>query len=291
MTTPKHARRAMIRPDRPGMAVTAVALASIVAVAAFFISFEALTQIGRTLELPLPWLVPIALDGAILAATALLLVEASRGHRGALPWAIVYGSTLASSAANGWSHWERGQGLAPSATAALAPWLLLVLTHAIAHILVDGEPVADDAAETVGEREQAEAEHVVAAVPEHAEQAVVASAARAGQPMPEAAEQHVRQAVEQVAGRAPEVVEQAAQVEAEQAPVRVEQAVRPVTAKASSTSARKPSSASPAADAEAREQAVSAVLSGTHSQSAASKQFGVSRGTLQRELEKAKQAA
>lgn len=136
----------MIRPDRPGMAVTAVALATVVAVAAFFISFEALTQIGRTLELPLPWLVPIALDGAILAATALLLVEASRGHRGALPWAIVYGSTLASSAANGWSHWERGQGLAPSATAALAPWLLLVLTHAIAHILVDGERAPEQVA-------------------------------------------------------------------------------------------------------------------------------------------------
>lgn len=297
MSTPKHARRAMIRPDRPGMAVAAITLASVVAIAAFLVSFEALSHIGETLGLAWPWLVPVMIDLAILAATALLLVEHGRGHRGVLPWTIVYGATIASSAANGWSHFERGQGLAPSLTAALAPWLLLVLTHAIANVLVDGEhteqaveqapeqtpePQAFILRETPISRPSTNAEQPARRVGRDAETAVPELAEQPDKVTVPATVADAEQGPEQVETAVPEQVER-------DVPEAVEQPARPVPEAPArptpNTPAKKaPStrpSASSAADEQSREQAVAAVLAGMP-KAAAAREFGVARATLQR---------
>ncbi|WP_068492276.1 helix-turn-helix domain-containing protein [Pseudoclavibacter helvolus] len=189
--------------------------------------------------------------------------------------------------------------IAGAVVAGAFPSVVFASTHAILDLAIAPAPrrgqavqtVAGDASETGNGREQAGAERVAAAMPKVAEQVAVAAPARREQPVAQDVEQHARAAESAMPEQVPAVAEQGSQNDAEQPPVRVEQAARPLAAKAPSTSARKPTSTAPAADAEAREQAVAAVLGGELSQSAAAAKFGVSRATLQRELVKTKRAA
>lgn len=136
-------RRAGFHADRRGLAVLATISASGVALALFFVSFEGLAYVGHLIGLGgVSWLVPIALDAAIVVATLLAIIRRAQRRRGTLEWGIVYASTAASAAANFASHAQRDQGLLPSLVAASAPVLLLLLSHAIIRTLVESEPPA-----------------------------------------------------------------------------------------------------------------------------------------------------
>ena len=128
--------------DRRGIANVSVVLAMLVAVALFFVSFEGLSYVGTLIGLGgWSWLVPVALDAAVVVATLLAIVRRAQKRRAMLEWSIVYAATAASSAANFASHAERAQGYLPALVAAAAPILLLLLSHAVIRTLVEaGDP-------------------------------------------------------------------------------------------------------------------------------------------------------
>lgn len=136
------ARKAGFHGDRRGLAIFSTIVAAGVAFALFFVSFEGLSYVGRLIGLGGgAWLVPVALDAAIVVATLLAIIRRAQKRGASLEWAIVYASTAASSAANFASHAQRDQGLLPALVAASAPVLLLLLSHAIIRTLVESEPV------------------------------------------------------------------------------------------------------------------------------------------------------
>lgn len=161
MSLASQQRVARIHPDRPATAAIAVVLTFVVAAAAFAVSFTSLREIGEGMRLgAVSWLVPIMLDGAILSATMLVLVERARGGRGILPWGIIYGATAASAAANLFQHLDR-DGWLSSSVAGAAPIILLVLTHAIANVLVVEGGERGPEAETAAAQSEAAAEETV----------------------------------------------------------------------------------------------------------------------------------
>lgn len=292
--------------DTRTLVVAVTALVAALGIVSFTAGVPGLMAVGAWALLPgwMSALVPVIVDGGILVFSLVAVVRRARHEGAVFAWSCLAILTLGSVAAQVAHVLLESGAITPTAVAGAVvagafPSVVFASTHAILDLAIAPAPrrgqraqtAADDANETGNEREQVGVEQVVPATLEAVEHVAVRAPARVEQPMPAVVEQAARPAAGTALERVPATVEQGGQVDAEQPPVHVQQPDRPVTAKASSTSARKPSSASPAADAEAREQAVSAVLSGTHSQSAASKQFGVSRGTLQRALAKAKQAA
>lgn len=136
-------RKAGFHGDKRGLAVFSTILASLVAFALFFVSFEGLSYVGHLIGLGGgSWLVPVALDAAIIVATLLAIIRRAQKRRSTLEWAIVYASTAASAAANYASHAQRDQGLLPALVAASAPILLLLLSHAIIRTLIESEQPA-----------------------------------------------------------------------------------------------------------------------------------------------------
>lgn len=135
------ARKAGFHGDRRGLAVFSTLVATGVAFALFLISFEGLSYVGHLIGLgDGAWLVPVALDAAIVVATLLAIIRRAQRRGASLEWAIVYASTAASASANFVSHAQRDQGLLPAVVAASAPVLLLLLSHAIIRTLVESEP-------------------------------------------------------------------------------------------------------------------------------------------------------
>lgn len=137
------ARKAGFHGDKRGLAILATILASGVALALFFVSFEGLAYVGTLIGLGgVSWLVPIALDAGIIAMTLLAIIRRAQKRKSTLPWAIVYLLTAGSTAANFASHAERGQGLLPALVAASAPIFLLLISHAIIDTLIESEPAS-----------------------------------------------------------------------------------------------------------------------------------------------------
>lgn len=135
-------RRAGFHGDHRGLGILASALAGMVAIAAFYVSYAGLTAIGELIGLgAFAFAVPVALDGAILAATFLAIVRKAQKRRSRLEWAIVYAASAASAAANFFVHTgERNDGYLAASVAAAAPLLLLLLSHAIIGTLIESEP-------------------------------------------------------------------------------------------------------------------------------------------------------
>lgn len=137
------ARDAGFHGDRRGFAIAVSLFAFIVALGAFYISFSGLTTIGEVLGLgAFPWAVPVALDGAILAATFLAIVRKAQKRRSALEWFIVYSASLMSAVVNFFLHDQLiDPRVLAAVVAASAPLLLLLLSHSIIRTLIKSEPV------------------------------------------------------------------------------------------------------------------------------------------------------
>lgn len=136
------ARSAGFHGDRRGFAIAVALFAALVALGAFYISFSGLTSIGVLLGLgAFPWAVPVALDGAIMAATLLAIVRKAQKRRAALEWFIVYAASALSATVNFFIHDQLVDPLILAAVvAASAPMLLLLLSHSIIRTIIKSEP-------------------------------------------------------------------------------------------------------------------------------------------------------
>lgn len=292
--------------DTRTLVVFVTGLVAALGIVSFTAGVPGLMAVGAWALLPgwMSALVPVIVDGGILVFSLVAVVRRARHEGAVFAWSCLAILTLGSVAAQV-AHVLLESGamtataIAGAVVAGAFPSVVFASTHAILDLAIApaprrgqaGQAAGGDAGETGSEREQVTAEQVVPATLEAVEHVAVRAPTRVEQPMPEVVEQPARPAVEQAVERVPAVTEQPARADVEQAPVRAEQPARPAATKAPSTPARKVPSTSPAADAEAREQAVASVLGGELSQSAAAARYGVSRATLQRELAKAKQAA
>lgn len=115
----------------------AVVITVLIAIAAFILSFAALTDLARMSGIPahLAWLWPLIVDGLIVAGTiATVAMSAHERRARAYPWAVLAGSALVSVSANA-AHAvvnpaaSAVPAVIAAAVASAAPIALLVVTH------------------------------------------------------------------------------------------------------------------------------------------------------------------
>lgn len=150
---------ARINPDRTAvLAVVLVLIAALIGASAA-LSYAGLSAVAAWagIAAAMAWLVPVFIEGAILAYTGAGVVHQARGEkrRAQQAWSWVTLWTLVSAAANGAHAWDAGpggwQGLVGVALAALFPIGVLIAVHTAAGLIVakpDTEVASD--AETDG---------------------------------------------------------------------------------------------------------------------------------------------
>ncbi|MFD6093637.1 DUF2637 domain-containing protein [Oerskovia sp. NPDC060338] len=145
MTTQSTAHSpARINPDRTGTLVVVLLLIAALISASAALSYAGLSSVApwAGIARDMAWLVPVFIEGAILAYTGAGIVHAARGEkRGARQaWSWVTLWTLVSSAANGAHAWDAGpggwQGIVGVALAALFPIGVLIAVHTAAGLIV-----------------------------------------------------------------------------------------------------------------------------------------------------------
>lgn len=150
---------ARINPDNrlvlAGLLVVLVAVAA----ASFTLSFNGLSAAAPWAAIPvrLAWLVPVALEVAMLGYVIAAFVRTHRGQSARLPWTLVWALTAVSSAINAAHAWDAGpqgwQGIVGAALAAGFPFMTLAAAHVVAGValgpLVDTVPATDADTATV----------------------------------------------------------------------------------------------------------------------------------------------
>jgi hypothetical protein len=142
-TTPRPSARPPVRssvrinPDtRPvlsGLLLVLVACAG----ASFALSFTGLSASAPWAAVPaeMAWLVPVALEVAMLAYVVAAAVRAHRGQRAWLAWMLVWGLTTVSSTINALHAWDEGprgwQGMVGAGLAAMFPYMTLAAAHVV----------------------------------------------------------------------------------------------------------------------------------------------------------------
>lgn len=169
-TTPRPTMSARIDPDNrlvlSGLLVVLVAVAT----ASFTLSFNGLSAAAPWAAIParLAWLVPVALEVAMLGYVIAAFVRTHRGQSARLPWTLVWALTTVSSAINAAHAWDAGpkgwQGIVGASLAAGFPFMTLAAAHIVAGValgpLADTVPAthADTATDTAAEAAAASAE-------------------------------------------------------------------------------------------------------------------------------------
>jgi len=157
--TSRPTTAARINPDNrlvlAGLLVVLVAVAA----ASFTLSFNGLSAAAPWAAIPvrLAWLVPVALEVAMLGYVIAAFVRTHRGQSARLPWTLVWALTTVSSAINAAHAWDAGpkgwQGIVGAALAAGFPFMTLAAAHVVAGValgpLADTVPAADADTETV----------------------------------------------------------------------------------------------------------------------------------------------
>lgn len=137
---------ARLNPDSVPMLWAAVITATIIAVASFLWSWDAIIEVSSWAGLApgRAWVAPVVVDGAILVYTIAALVQRARGESARLAWFALTLFTVVSvalNAAHGWTTstgsqpWQRTAG---TILAALAPVAVFLSTHTLARLLVAG---------------------------------------------------------------------------------------------------------------------------------------------------------
>lgn len=157
--TPRPTTAARINPDNrlvlAGLLVVLVAVAA----ASFTLSFNGLSAAAPWAAIPvrLAWLVPVALEVAMLGYVIAAFVRTHRGQSARLPWTLVWALTTVSSAINAAHAWDAGpkgwQGIVGALLAAGFPFMTLAAAHVVAGValgpLTDTTPAPDTDADTV----------------------------------------------------------------------------------------------------------------------------------------------
>ncbi|NMF27905.1 DUF2637 domain-containing protein [Cellulosimicrobium aquatile] len=138
--TPRPTTAARINPDNrlvlAGLLVVLVAVAA----ASFTLSFTGLSAAAPWAAIPvrLAWLVPVALEVAMLGYVIAAFVRTHRGQSARLPWTLVRALTTVSSAINAAHAWDAGpkgwQGIVGAALAAGFPFMTLAAAHVVAGV-------------------------------------------------------------------------------------------------------------------------------------------------------------
>jgi len=156
MTTtapPRPTTSARINPDNrlvlAGLLIVLVAVAA----ASFTLSFNGLSAAAPWAAIParLGWLVPVALEVAMLGYVIAAFVRTHRGQNARLPWTLVWALTTVSSAINAAHAWDAGpqgwQGIVGATLAAGFPFMTLAAAHVVAGValgpLTDTTPATD----------------------------------------------------------------------------------------------------------------------------------------------------
>ncbi|MFD6029778.1 DUF2637 domain-containing protein [Cellulosimicrobium funkei] len=157
-TTPRPTTAARINPDNrlvlAGLLVVLVAVAA----ASFTLSFTGVSAAAPWAAIParLAWLVPVALEVAMLGYVVAAFLRTHRGQSARLPWTLVWALTTVSSAINAAHAWDAGprgwQGLVGALLAAGFPFMTLAAAHVVAGValgpLADTAPATDTVAAT-----------------------------------------------------------------------------------------------------------------------------------------------
>ncbi|WP_163185903.1 DUF2637 domain-containing protein [Cellulosimicrobium sp. SL-1] len=157
--TPRPTTAARINPDNrlvlAGLLVVLVAVAA----ASFTLSFTGLSAAAPWAAIPvrLAWLVPVALEVAMLGYVIAAFVRTHRGQSARLPWTLVWALTAVSSAINAAHAWDAGpkgwQGIVGAALAAGFPFMTLAAAHVVAGVALG--PLTDTAPATHADAETA----------------------------------------------------------------------------------------------------------------------------------------
>lgn len=138
MTEPRTAR---INPDNVGVLAAMLAVLATASAASFTLSFAGLSAVAPWAAVPahLAWLVPVALEVALVGYVLAAAVRMRRGESALGAWALTWTCTLASSALNALHAYDAGpggwRGLAGIALAASLPLITLAAVHTIAGVL------------------------------------------------------------------------------------------------------------------------------------------------------------
>ena len=133
-----------------------VAVAGVLGVvsAAFALSFDAIRAVAVAAHITpsLSWLFPVAVDGAMSVATVCAVVMRSRGRSAAYPWAVVLFGALVSVVANALhAHVGGGAVALPGpwavALSAVPPVLLALSVHLLIVLALSVESVSDTSAD------------------------------------------------------------------------------------------------------------------------------------------------
>ncbi|NDO91225.1 DUF2637 domain-containing protein [Cellulosimicrobium composti] len=152
-TTSRPTTSARINPDNrlvlAGLLVVLVAVAA----ASFTLSFTGVSAAAPWAAIPdrLAWLVPVALEIAMLGYVVAAFLRTHRGQNARLPWTLVWALTTVSSAINAAHAWDAGpqgwQGTVGATLAAGFPFMTLAAAHVVAGValgpLTDTTPAKD----------------------------------------------------------------------------------------------------------------------------------------------------
>lgn len=119
-----------------------------VAAASFTLSFTGVSAAAPWAAIPaeLAWLVPVALEVAMLAYVVTAAVRTHRGQHARLAWTLVWALTTVSSAINALHAWDAGpqgwQGLVGAGLAAMFPFMTLAAAHVVVGVAFAPRPDA-----------------------------------------------------------------------------------------------------------------------------------------------------
>ncbi|SDF99755.1 Protein of unknown function [Cellulosimicrobium cellulans] len=117
-----------------------------VAAASFTLSFTGVSAAATWAAIParLAWLVPVALEVAMLAYVVTAAVRTHRGQRARLAWTLVWALTTVSSAINALHAWDAGpqgwQGVVGAGLAAMFPFMTLAAAHVVVGVAFAPRP-------------------------------------------------------------------------------------------------------------------------------------------------------
>jgi hypothetical protein len=126
-----------INPDNRFVLTGLLVVLVAVAAASFTLSFTGVSAAAPWASIPvrLAWLVPVALEVAMLAYVVAASVRTHRGQRAALAWTLVWALTTVSSALNALHAWDAGpqgwQGAVGAGLAGMFPFMTLAAAHVV----------------------------------------------------------------------------------------------------------------------------------------------------------------
>lgn len=140
--TDRRASRAASRTGRAAVAGTAV-----LGLGGFVLSFTALRDLAVMVGMPadLAWIWPLLIDGLIIEATlAVVRLSQLRSRASWYAWALLAGGAIVSVGSNGVHAVATGHGVAGAAASAVAPIVLLAVTHLTVLLLESPKPATHE---------------------------------------------------------------------------------------------------------------------------------------------------